>query len=130
MDLSQLIDIYRGPLLGLIASWGVPWVDAMEIAQDSFAEAYLNRESCRGDWEQPEVFGRWFRGVARNQREAPTRGPSTRDPLAKRRGPHASDRREGGCESDPAFRTSPHTLAASSSVLATGVRGKPTRLRA
>ncbi len=67
MDLSQLIDIYRGPLLGLIASWGVPWVDAMEIAQDSFAEAYLNRESCRGDWEQPEVFGRWLRGVARNR---------------------------------------------------------------
>ena len=67
MDLSQLIDIYRGPLLGLIASWGAPWVDATEIAQDSFAEAYLNRESCRGDWEDPEVFGRWLRGVARNQ---------------------------------------------------------------
>ena len=67
MDLSQLIDVYRGPLLGLIASWGVPWSDATEIAQDSFAEAYLNRESCRGDWEQPEVFGRWLRGVARNQ---------------------------------------------------------------
>lgn len=67
MDLSQLIDAYRGPLLGLIASWGVPWVDAAEIAQDSFAEAYLNRQSCRGDWREPEVFGRWLRGVARNQ---------------------------------------------------------------
>ena len=67
MDLSQLIDVYRGPLLGLIASWGVPWADAMEIAQDSFAEAYLNRDSCRGGWERPEVFGRWLRGVARNQ---------------------------------------------------------------
>ena len=67
MDLSQLIDVYRGPLLGLIASWGAPWADATEIAQDSFAEAYLNRESCRGDWEKPEVFGRWLRGVARNQ---------------------------------------------------------------
>ena len=67
MDLSQLIDVYRGPLLGLIASWGVPWVDATEIAQDSFAEAYLNRESCRGDCQKPEVFGRWLRGVARNR---------------------------------------------------------------
>jgi RNA polymerase sigma-70 factor (ECF subfamily) len=67
MDLSQMIDVYRGPLLGLIASWGVPWADATEIAQDSFAEAYLNRESCRGGWERPEVFGRWLRGVARNQ---------------------------------------------------------------
>ncbi len=67
MDLSQLIDAYRGPLIGLIASWGAPWVDAMEIAQDSFAEAYLNRGSCRGDWRQPDVFGRWLRGVARNR---------------------------------------------------------------
>jgi len=67
MDLSQLIDVYRGPLLGLIASWGVPWADATEIAQDSFAEAYLNRESCRGGWDRPEVFGRWLRGFARNQ---------------------------------------------------------------
>ncbi len=67
MDLSQLIDVYRGPLLGLIVSWGVPWVDATEIAQDSFAEAYMNRGPCRGDWERPEVFGRWLRGVARNR---------------------------------------------------------------
>ncbi len=67
MDLSQLIDVYRGPLLGLIASWGVPWADAAEIAQDSFAEAYLNRESCRGNIRKPEVFGRWLRGVARNR---------------------------------------------------------------
>jgi len=67
MDLSQLIDVYRGPLLGLIASWGVPWADAADIAQDSFAEAYLNRESCRGDCREPEVFGRWLRGVARNR---------------------------------------------------------------
>lgn len=67
MDLSQLIDFYRGPLVGLIASWGVPWADAAEIAQDSFAEAYLNRASCRGDCRDPEVFGRWLRGVARNR---------------------------------------------------------------
>ena len=53
MDLSQLIDLYRGPLLGLIASWGGPWVVATEIAQDSFAEAYLNR----GDvWDEKGSF--------------------------------------------------------------------------
>lgn len=67
MDLSQLINVYRGPLIGLIASWGAPWADAVEIAQDSFAEAYLNRESCKGDWQDSEVFGRWLRGVAKNQ---------------------------------------------------------------
>lgn len=67
MDLSQLIDAYRGPLMGLIVSWGVPWADAAEIAQDSFTEAYLNRDSCRGDWEKSEIFGRWLRGIARNR---------------------------------------------------------------
>ena len=67
MDLSQLIALYRGPLIGLIASWEIPWADATEIAQESFAEAWLNRDSCRGDWENAEVFGRWLRGVARNQ---------------------------------------------------------------
>ncbi len=67
MDLTEYIQRYRGPLIGLIASWGAPWGEATEIAQDSFAEAYLSRESCRGDWTQAEVFGRWLRGVARNR---------------------------------------------------------------
>ena len=67
MDLTQLIDLYRGPLTGLIASWGAPWHDAAEIAQDSFAEAYLSRDSCRGLWSEPEVFGPWLSGVARNR---------------------------------------------------------------
>lgn len=67
MDLTTLINAYRGPLIGLIASWGAPWSDAVEIAQDSFAEAWLKRDSCRGDWRQTDVFGRWLRGVAKNQ---------------------------------------------------------------
>lgn len=67
MDLNDAIDRFRGPLVGLIASWGVAYVDASELAQESFADAYLNRENCRGDWQQPEVFGRWLRGVARNK---------------------------------------------------------------
>ena len=47
---------------------GRPWADAVEIAQDSFAEAWLKcGESCRGDWHDVEVFGRWLRGVARNR---------------------------------------------------------------
>ncbi|PHR91481.1 MAG: RNA polymerase subunit sigma-24 [Blastopirellula sp.] len=66
MDLTDAIDRFRGPLVGLIASWGVSHVDASEIAQDSFADAYLNRDRCRGDWQDPEVFGHWLRGVARN----------------------------------------------------------------
>ncbi|MDB5391949.1 MAG: polymerase sigma factor, sigma-70 family [Planctomycetaceae bacterium] len=67
MDLTTFINTYRGPLIGLIASWGAPWNDAAEIAQDSFSEAWLNRKSCRADWNDQEVFGRWLRGVALNQ---------------------------------------------------------------
>ena len=67
MDLTAFINAYLGPLIGLIASWGAPWSDASEIAQDSFSEAWLSRESCRGDWKDSEVFGRWLRGVALNQ---------------------------------------------------------------
>jgi RNA polymerase sigma-70 factor (ECF subfamily) len=67
LDLTAFINAYRGPLIGLIASWGAPWNDAVEIAQDSFSEAWLNRDACRGDWNEPEAFGRWLRGVALNQ---------------------------------------------------------------
>ncbi len=58
MDLTAFVNAYRGPLIGLLASWGAPWGDAIEIAQDSFSEAWLRRESCRGNWKDPEVFGR------------------------------------------------------------------------
>ncbi|MEO2019174.1 MAG: RNA polymerase sigma factor [Fuerstiella sp.] len=27
----------------------------------------MNRDACRGDWEDRETFGRWLRGVARNR---------------------------------------------------------------
>lgn len=67
LDLTSFINAYRGPLIGLIASWGAPWNEASEIAQDSFSEAWLSRESCRGEWNDPEAFGRWLRGVALNQ---------------------------------------------------------------
>jgi RNA polymerase sigma-70 factor (ECF subfamily) len=67
VDLTQLIDAYRGPLIGLIASWGAPWGEAVELAEESFAEAWLQRESCRNNWREADVFGRWLRGVAWNQ---------------------------------------------------------------
>ena len=56
MDLTALLNTYRGPLIGLIASWGAPWGDAIEIAQDSFSDAWLKRELCRDDWNDTEVF--------------------------------------------------------------------------
>ncbi len=67
MDLAEFIETYRGPLIGLIASWGAPWDHAAEIAEESFCEAWLNREACRGGWNHPDMFGRWLRGVALNR---------------------------------------------------------------
>jgi RNA polymerase sigma factor (sigma-70 family) len=67
LDLTTFINAYRGPLIGLIVSWGAPWADATEIAQDSFSEAWLNRDACLGDWHDLDFLGRWLRGVALNQ---------------------------------------------------------------
>ncbi|WP_218931962.1 RNA polymerase sigma factor [Adhaeretor mobilis] len=66
MELDEAIVRFRGPLVGLVASWGVPFHDAVEIAEDSFADAHINRDACRGDLKEPSVYGRWLRGVARN----------------------------------------------------------------
>ena len=83
MELAELIQHYRGPLIGLIVSWGAPWVDASEIAQDSFSEAFLKRDFCRGDWTQRDVFGRWLRGVALNQYRNWSRSRKRRERIVK-----------------------------------------------
>ena len=67
MNLGDFINTYRGPLIGLIVSWGAPWPDAIELAEDSFSEAWLGRHRCRGDWTRQDDFGRWLRGVALNR---------------------------------------------------------------
>lgn len=64
MDLQALLARYRGPLIGLFASRGASPRDAVELAQDVFAEAYLSRDRFRGDWEDPATAGAWLRGIA------------------------------------------------------------------
>ena len=64
MDVEAIVERWRGPLTGLLASWGAPWADAAELAQDALAEAYLSRERFRGDADDPESFGPWLRGIA------------------------------------------------------------------
>ena len=66
MALDAMIDRFRGPLIGLIASWGASPRDAVELATDTFAEAYLARMKFRGDWENHKDVGRWLRGIASN----------------------------------------------------------------
>ncbi len=66
MELTPLIHRFRGPLAGLFAAWGTPWHDAHELAQDTFVEAYLARDTFRGDLANPKAVGAWLRGIARN----------------------------------------------------------------
>ncbi|MEM7164390.1 MAG: sigma-70 family RNA polymerase sigma factor [Planctomycetota bacterium] len=67
MELRELVEAFRGPLTGLLASWGSPWYDAEELAQESLADAWLLRERCRADLTDQEEFGKWLRGIARNR---------------------------------------------------------------
>ena len=79
MELEETIDRFRGPLTGLILSWGAPPVDAIEMAQDSMTDAYLHRDRCTGNIQDPEVFGRWLRGVAKNKYSNWARSRSRRE---------------------------------------------------
>lgn len=79
MDLDLLIHRFRGPLTGLLVSWGNDRQRAVEIAQDTFAEAWFCRANFRGSFEDLAVVGPWLRGIARNlhRRQLRTmRGPA------------------------------------------------------
>jgi RNA polymerase sigma-70 factor (ECF subfamily) len=73
MNLERLIDDWRGPLIGLLASWGLSWDAAREIAEDVFAEAFLGRERFRGSFDDSSKVGPWLVGIARNLRRAHAR---------------------------------------------------------
>lgn len=64
--LEHWLDRFRGPLVGLLASWGANWAEAEELAMDTFADAWLGRSRLRGDPRDSAVVGPWLRGVARH----------------------------------------------------------------
>ena len=64
--LEQWIAHFRGPLVGLLASWGADWGAAEELAMDTFAEAWLGRARLRGSPRDSRVVGPWLRGIAAN----------------------------------------------------------------
>ncbi len=64
--LDLITQRFRGALVGMLASWGATPRDAIELAQDTFAEAYLSRERFRGDWDDISAVGKWLRGIAKN----------------------------------------------------------------
>jgi RNA polymerase sigma-70 factor (ECF subfamily) len=66
MDLDLLIQHFRGPLTGLLASWGNDRQSAIELAQDTFAEAWFCRANFVGSFDDVAAVGPWLRGIARN----------------------------------------------------------------
>ena len=64
--LDRWIAHFRGPLVGLLATWGADWQVAEELAMDTFAEAWLGRERMRAAAEDLEAVGAWLRGIAHN----------------------------------------------------------------
>lgn len=91
LDIQESIDRFSHPLAGLLMSWGAPALDAAELAQDSLADAYMGRATCRGDVNDPFVFGRWLRGIARNKFRAWSRNRSRRERLANLTAPEMLD---------------------------------------
>ncbi|MEM8709841.1 MAG: sigma-70 family RNA polymerase sigma factor [Planctomycetota bacterium] len=61
---ERWIDAFRGPLVGLIASWGADWGTAEELAVDTFAEAWIGRVRFQGDPGDLGAAGAWLRGIA------------------------------------------------------------------
>lgn len=64
--LDQWVESFRGPLVGLIASWGPGWGRAEEMAADAFAEAWIGRSRFQGDPADLGAVGAWLRGIAMN----------------------------------------------------------------
>lgn len=65
-QLDLWIATFRGPLTGLIASWGLDWASAEETAQDALSEAWVSGSRFAGDPSDLEASGAWVRGIAFN----------------------------------------------------------------
>jgi len=79
--IDDWIEAFRGPLIGLVASWRDDWRSAEELAQDTFAEAWIGRYRFRGDPEDLDAVGAWLRGIAFHLHSADRRAGERRHAL-------------------------------------------------
>jgi RNA polymerase sigma-70 factor (ECF subfamily) len=97
IDLERWIAAYRGPLIGLLASWGADWRAAEELAQEVFAEAWMARERFHADPQDLAAVGAWLRGIAfrlscaQGRRNNAVAAPLSVDPIAEE--PEPDERR-------------------------------------
>ena len=87
-DLERWIAAFRGPLTGLLASWGNDWAAAEELAADAFAEGWVHRERFEGDPRDLSAAGAWLRGIAFHLSESRRRKRAVRraEPIDAQRG--------------------------------------------
>lgn len=71
---NRWVEAFRGPLVGFAASRVPDWGAASEVAQDTFAEAWLGRDRFRGDPADLDAAGAWLRGIAVRLAAARARG--------------------------------------------------------
>ena len=70
---ERWVERFRGPLIGLLASWGSDWRQAEELAQDTFAEAWIGRKRFDGSVFDMHTAGAWLRGIAFHLHQAAQR---------------------------------------------------------
>lgn len=74
--LHDLVERWRGPLLGLARAWRVD--RPVELVQDAFAELWVSRERFEGEWSDDGAVGPWLRGIAWNLAAAEKRRTARR----------------------------------------------------
>jgi len=80
-DLAAWVRSFRGPLVGLLASRGADWATAEELAQDTFAEAWVGRARLRAAPDDLEAIGAFLRGIASNLLRTRRRSLRRSEPL-------------------------------------------------
>ena len=76
--LERWIELFRGPLVGLLRARGLGRAEALELAQEAFAEAWCGIARFEAELEDDDAAARWLAGIARNLARSRSRTPAVR----------------------------------------------------